>query len=34
VWVDVQTMKNSTNKVRVIAHIEDLGEAEEGGDSV
>jgi hypothetical protein len=34
VWVEVQTMKNSTNKVRVIAHIEDLGEAEEGGDSV
>ena len=29
VWVEVQTMKNSTNKVRVIAHIEDLGEAED-----
>jgi hypothetical protein len=26
VWVDVQTMSNSTNKVRVISHVEDLGE--------
>lgn len=31
VWVEVQTMKNSTNKVRVITHIEDLG-VDEGGD--
>jgi len=29
VWVDVQTMANSTNKVRVITHIEDLGELED-----
>ena len=30
VWVEVQTMSNgSSNKVRVITHIEDLGEAEE-----
>ena len=33
VWVEVQTMKNSTNKVRVIVHIEDLGEAEEEADA-
>ena len=26
VWIDVQTMTNSTNKVRVISHVEDLGE--------
>jgi hypothetical protein len=32
VWVEVQTMKNSTNKVRVITHIEDLG-LDEGGDA-
>jgi hypothetical protein len=26
VWVEVQTMSNSTNKVRVVSHVEDLGE--------
>ena len=30
VWIDVQQMKGSTNKVRVISHIEDLGLDEEG----
>jgi hypothetical protein len=29
VWVDLQTMKGGSNKVRVIAHIEDLGETED-----
>ena len=34
VWVDVQTMSNSANKVRVITHVEDLGEVGESDASL